>query len=265
MINRNYEQYLYDVDSARGAQKNGVYFIYSLTTEEIDLLDKAIESKPVINEVDKEMKVVSGAVRQLTEVVNEAKNYYYRENYKDDDFAKAKELHPSIMGLFQDYYKAYYAMREAFIKLQYKMLDADLNELKKDEQPIRYHVLMNLDQGRKIIRFIQETPDIGALNLSELDLMFNAFKAGLSDLEESIEQQDEAKEFGNSSIFLEGYTNLAGKFIISFRNLKQRVKKKDFNYTPTYPNVPDRGTPEKMIETYQEMFWAYNQLVRTYY
>ncbi|MBC9797219.1 DUF3829 domain-containing protein [Sinomicrobium weinanense] len=264
-VNFNYDNYFDLVDPDTGPQGIEVYGLYPLDAENIDWLDTAIESKPVIDEVDREMEMVSKAARQLAKVVNEAKDYYYRENYKDDHFAKAKELHPRLLESFKAYYIAYDAMQGTFMKLQYKMLEADLKGLKKGDGPIRYYLLKNLDQARKIITFIQETPDISTLSLSELNTLFNVFKTSLSDLEESMEHEDRIKEFGMYHGYLESYRSFADNFIVVFRNLKERVEKNDFSYLPTYPNIPDRGTPEKIMKVYKEMFQAYNNLVGRLY
>lgn len=86
-------------------------------------------------------KAVIAAMGTLLPLVAETKTYYDQKNYKDDAFAKGKELHGKLIAAFQAYDAAEDKLRSVWDERHRASRDAELARLEKE-------------QGRKSEQFV---------------------------------------------------------------------------------------------------------------
>jgi len=112
-----------------------MYGLYSLYDDGIEKCNKAAErgrsAEPSLPELEQAATELAAAYAELVPLVKKAEDYYQQQDYKDDQCAKAKEMHPKLMESFGRY-------RQAELKLQKGVDglkgDVDRRELTRLEQ-----------------------------------------------------------------------------------------------------------------------------------
>jgi len=91
-----------------------------------------------------------------TEVVNvhsEAQKYYEAEDYKDDDYARGKEIHARMRTAAGKYYKAIEVMDAALSEEEDKVAVTELEQFSKDKS-YSYYMRYSLFEAKKLFKVI---------------------------------------------------------------------------------------------------------------
>ena len=95
-------------DPRRGAWVREVY------PRQIERCRAAVEAvastPPAMNEIDAAAARLVRAAATLFPIVNEAHAYYRRQDHRDDDFARGRELHPQLVRAFDEHDAAHQAL-----------------------------------------------------------------------------------------------------------------------------------------------------------
>ncbi|MBK8718886.1 MAG: DUF3829 domain-containing protein [Deltaproteobacteria bacterium] len=101
---KRYFDWIDDPKVGPTGKETSVYGLYEIrdTKPCLDGIAKAAELEPDDADLEAAAKAFADAVSTAAPLMNEAYKYYDEDNYKDDKWAKAKELHPKAHGSDRD-------------------------------------------------------------------------------------------------------------------------------------------------------------------
>lgn len=141
---QSYDRYLSWVDAKAGPTCKERYVMYSLYTLYADGVEKCqnaaklgAETGPSLPILEKAAADLATAYAQLVTLTQSADDYYRQEDYKDDNCAKGKALHPQLMDAFARYLAAA------------EVLDNDL-DTRKAELETKELARIEQESGRKL-------------------------------------------------------------------------------------------------------------------
>ncbi|WP_400075717.1 YiiG family protein [Winogradskyella sp. R77965] len=264
----SYDRYFKWADREEGpsSKSKRIGGVSKLYDGELKKLEKAIEQDPEIEEVDDLMKVVLKDANALHDVIAKADSYYQKQDYKDDDFAKGKDLHKELVVAYDNYFNSYDAMYANFRVLQSSLKEFEANKYKENGELIRYNLMMELNKADDIFMLIGNLDSEGLkkIDLEEFKTKLSAFRAVHDDLEKlNGDEAQKTKEFGEVSMAkstLPSFIREGNSFIRECRNLQERIEKNDFDYGIVHPNIPANGSPLKLRKVYGDLVTNYNRM-----
>lgn len=166
--------------------KSNVYGLYSIdpknVTECTDAVAKAKKMPPTDAKLEAVADDYAKAVSELGQLIPVAYKYYDQKDYKDDNFAKAKELHPKLVAAFEKFGPANTALHEAIDGITKPMDLRELARIEKEEgKGFTYNRKNTLIQARTLIE--TSDPNGDKLAFATLEAAFTKFDTALSDLE----------------------------------------------------------------------------------
>lgn len=234
---------------------------------ELKTLKEAIERKPKFEEVDDLMNDVLEDATTLNRVVQKAKSYYDKEDYKDDNFEKGKQYHKELVIAYDSYFESYRKMYVAFKELQIRFNEFQANKYKENGQMVRYHLVIALNKAKQVLAQIGSLEGEGLLkmDLKKFQTSVSEYRVIHSELEKlssdaALKDTKEFTEFSSAKSSLLDFIEEGNDFIKECRNLQERIEKKDFSYSIVHPGIPDEGTSIKLKEEYFNMVKYYNRM-----
>ena len=107
--------------------------------------------------LDAAAKEYIDALGKLFVVVAEANTYYDRENYKDDQFAKAKEMHPRLREAMEAFASGSDKMSTAIEAENDKRLEAKMQRLEKEDgRKLPYLHMATMHEAKLLLRLISK-------------------------------------------------------------------------------------------------------------
>ncbi len=101
-------EYMHKVDRAKGPQAGREPSLF--TRNEIApcfaQLQQGMAAPPALAELDAAAQTYLAALQKLAPVLKDANEYYRQEDYKDDKYAKGKQLHTPLVAVFDEFGKA---------------------------------------------------------------------------------------------------------------------------------------------------------------
>ena len=105
-----YQSWIKDIKKGPTGKESHIYGIHDIHENVIKLCNKSMTEglaiEPAAPELDAAAKQYLDNLNALKEKVSEAHKYYERENYKDDKFAKGKEMHAPLVAAMTAFEKA---------------------------------------------------------------------------------------------------------------------------------------------------------------
>lgn len=133
-------------------KESNVYTLYDLDSYKSDLenAEKLIPQNPALT-IDKHAKEFITASLPLISIVSEAHYYYDQENYKDDNFAKGKELHPKLMSAFNAFEQALGKFESEYDKIYNERAAKQNEELKKQGKTLALDIQSIVNQSEQLL------------------------------------------------------------------------------------------------------------------
>jgi len=133
-------RYLSWVDAKNGPNCKEPYISYGLYTLYDDGVAKCQDaarlgstSGPSLPTLEKGATELAAAYAELVPLTKKAEDYYQQEDYKDDNCAKAREMHVQLMAAFGRYMKAYDSMKPDLSALKDQTDRAELDKIEKEQ------------------------------------------------------------------------------------------------------------------------------------
>lgn len=139
----SYRRYLLWVSERGGptCKEMNIYGLYSLYEDGVEKCNRAADRgrsmPPSLPQLEEAAADVAAAYAGLIPLVSKANDYYQQQDYKDDQCAKGREMHPLLIAAFQRYFKARARLEAGVDSLKG---EADQRELKR----------LELSQGRRL-------------------------------------------------------------------------------------------------------------------
>jgi hypothetical protein len=174
-----YLSWLRSAEQGPTGREDIVYGLYTLydPADCVAAIAAAAAQAPDLPPVEEAAARYAAALRELKRVTDEANDYYELEDYRDDGFAKGKQMHAVLMQAFAEFEAASDALTDGVAGLKRGLIERELARLRED--PARQR-----DYAAELLLFrAREMVDIGAVRQDELDL--EAFQASVAAYEEA--------------------------------------------------------------------------------
>lgn len=220
-------------------------------------INQAVKAKPALPVLDYAAAKYLYELRALAPLVSQAHRYYSQEDYKDDGFAKGKEMHLPLAGAFKAFINASDIYGAELEKESSALNAAQLAEIEKTEgRHIAWYRLALVTQGKQLsMKFDEESPDI-----NDVTKAIDAYGALLAEASKSTANEP-GKPIGWSIVL-----NRAETFLKDSKDLVRRLRDKT-PYSHGDKMMMDggsgwmvSGSPMRVLKSYNELVQASNGL-----
>lgn len=197
------------------------------------------------------------AAQVLEPLLKSADDYYEQENYKDDKFAKAKEMHPQLLAAYDEFGKADSGLRAVVQKINDDIQLANLAEIEKTEGRNAHFLVEALMLKAKTV--VRSEGDV-AMNKMDVAVVTEdvaAFEAAVKELETYMESHADEK----IGIMI---LSQAKSLLVTAKGLMRRVRDK-VEFDDGEKMIMEDANGAWMIEGSQPRLTRdYNTLVESY-
>lgn len=174
-----YASWVQDMSAGPTGKEMNIYGLYSLDGKGIAkckaTFEKVAKQEPSIVKLDSAALAYGDAIAALDKAVEAVYSYYDREDYKDDNFAKGKQLHAPLAESMHVFETASDNFSNELNAENDRLLEAELVKIEKTEgRKLPYlHASMMLE-AKKLVHIIEAanfSADIAALKLTDYEKM----------------------------------------------------------------------------------------------
>ncbi|MGH9943564.1 MAG: DUF3829 domain-containing protein [Pyrinomonadaceae bacterium] len=209
-------------------------------------LQKGLDVLPAVDDLDQGAQSYLAAMQKLKPVLKEANDYYKQEDYKDDEFAKGRELHGPLVAAFDEFERSSEQMRAAVDKYDTLYKERSLAEIERAEgRKLRYLTRAMMVRAKEMLR----AGDDKELTADKLQPALDAYSQSIDAAQAYFnEHKDEARNGGCWSSLESDAKSFLKEGKEKLRYLREHRK----------PPPPKRG-----IFSRDRFIDAYNSLIRS--
>lgn len=258
-INR-YQSWVKDMEKGPTGKEKHVYGLYELHDHEIakckEIVPPAIALQPASESLDKVAQAYLDKLLALNEKVIEANKYYDRENYKDDGFAKGKEMHGPLAAAMKEFLTAEEAFSAALDEENDGALKAQLAEMEAAGQKnLDYWTLSTVIKAKEVSKVMsEETFDVEAA--AKLVSAYEDSADGLNKY--ASEHKDEWAKADPRDRAAEAFRKAAKERLRRVRDNKPYSKGEQMNLNPSSGWMVE-GSSYKLQRYFNELIDAANR------
>jgi len=223
------ESYLRHIDEAKGPTgKEGSVYISKLDVSScLEAIGKAKALPPPMPDLEATVEPYRAALQALAPLVQSAYSYYDQKDYKDDNWAKGKQMHRPLMDAFAKFDQANKPFDDKVTALNEGLGARRLARLAKDpERRVEYLVANAANEAKKLVK-LAEIDELSKLNAPAYEAELQTFEKAWNDLDQYIgAHKAEADKVMALSIFMSAgvdYEKSAKEL------LRRKRDNKDFN------------------------------------
>ncbi len=234
----------------------GLYTIYE-TADCAKGVSDAASVTPKHQELEGASAAYVKSVQSLEPLLKEAEDYYEQENYKDDKFAKGKEMHGKLLAAWEDFKKADGGLRSVVQKISDERQTAELARVEKTlGRTAKFHVMNTFLQAKALVR-LESDVDMKKIDVGKVTEQLAVYEKAVKELEAFAEGQ----QSGKIDSF---YINAAKDVLVTAKGLMRRVRDKT-GFDAGERMMLDQPGAGWMIEGSQpRLIRDFNQLVDNY-
>ncbi|WP_423025162.1 YiiG family protein [Undibacterium sp. Ji42W] len=257
-----YRSWVKDMDAGPSGKEAVVYGLYKIDVDEIAKCQVSFTQagKTAPGKLDVAATAYINSLAELGTLVADADQYYSRDNYKDDAFAKGKKMHAPLtaaMKLFEEKSNIFSDEIEAEND---KVLDAEMQQLEKNEgRQLPYLQMALMSKAKHLIRLISEEKfdaATAAKALAEYESLTDEAIA-------YVKKNSESAASGWSSLerACEDYRKAAKERV---RRIRDKVPYSEGDKMMLKPGSAwmVEGSQEKVTKAYNELIEASNRMHR---
>lgn len=161
-----YSSWVKDMKAGPTGKETVVYGLYKIDPDATQSCKKdfakAAGQAPAMAKLDADGQAYIQALDALSTVVQEANTYYDRGNYKDDGFAKGKQLHPQLVERMEAFEAASGKFSDELDVQNDQVLETRMQQLEKEQgRTLPYLQMAAMSRAKQLVGFIQaETFDV---------------------------------------------------------------------------------------------------------
>ncbi len=248
-------------DAKEGAPQPGptgketrVFGFYQISDHDVTTCEKGLKlaiSKPEFKDASEKFKAVT---EKIVPAINEANVYYDRKDYKDDKFAKGKELHAKLWPLAEEFFKVSHEFRGIVVKANDARMEAELKEVEaKQGRKLLFQKLNVLAHAKASVRVAAEEK----APLTELEPLMVAYEKAVDEMKTyASSHKDEAEKVMMWSMF----ENKVEEYLKVLKDRVRRVRDKKA-YTSSEIRLLESGSGWMVEGSSAKANRAYNDLV----
>ncbi|WP_256642780.1 YiiG family protein [Stenotrophomonas sp. 9(2022)] len=256
---QSYTRWIKDVDAGPTGRESSIYGPFEISDYDMKQCDapvtEAIAAKPALTELDAAASRYQQALKALAPVSKEAHDYYERQDYEDDQFAKGKQMHGPLMAAF----KQFVAASEQFnAELERQNDAAQREQLKVLEQAEgrtrEYYRLAMMLEAKAIVELMTQD----AFDTAKAQERLDAFNRISDEAHAKVADQEPGKSDW------EGFEREAENFRRQGKERLQRVSEKRA-YSQfergmlDSPSMAPQGSPGKLMQEYNALVFQSNR------
>lgn len=256
---QSYTRWIKDVDAGPTGRESSIYGPFEISDYDMKQCDapvtEAIAAKPALAELDDAAGRYQQALKALAPVSKEAHDYYERQDYEDDQFAKGKQMHGPLMAAF----KQFVAASEQFnAELERQNDAAQREQLKVLEQAEgrtrEYYRLAMMLEAKAIVELMTQD----AFDTTKAQERLDAFNRISDEAHAKVADQEPGKSDW------EGFEREAENFRRQGKERLQRVSEKRA-YSRfergmlDSPSMAPQGSPAKLMQEYNALVFQSNR------
>lgn len=230
----------------------GLYTIY----ETDDCAKGVAEAKAVLPahaDLDRTSAAYVVAVQALDPLLKEADDYYEQENYRDDKFAKGKEMHPRLLAAWDVFKTADTELRDIVGRISDERQVAELARIEKEQGRNERYLMMNAFLQAKALMKLEANVDMSKMDLPKVQAQLAVYEQAVRDLEDFAAKQD-----GKVDSF---YISSAKDVLVTGKALMRRVRDKEPFSAGDKMMLSNPGAGWMVDGSQPRLIKDYNQLV----
>ena len=256
---QSYTRWIKDVDAGPSGRETNVYGPFEISDYDMKQCDapvsEAIAAKPALADLDAAAGQYQQALKALVPISKEAHDYYERQDYEDDRFAKGKQLHAPLMTAFKDFVVASETFNAELERQNDAAQREQLKALEQAEGRTReYYRLAMMLEAKAIVELMTEDDFDQAKARERLD----AFNRISDEAHAKVADQEPGKLDWNS------FEREAENFR---REGKERLQRVSANTPYTdferrmldSPSMAPRGSAGKLMQEYNSLVFQSNR------
>ncbi|WP_340570785.1 YiiG family protein [Stenotrophomonas sp. G106K1] len=256
---QSYTRWIKDVDAGPSGRETNVYGPFEISDYDMKQCDapvtEAIAARPALADLDAAAGQYQQALKALVPISKEAHDYYERQDYEDDRFAKGKQLHAPLMTAFKDFVVASEAFNAELERQNDAAQREQLKALEQAEGRTReYYRLAMMLEAKAIVELMNEDDFDQAKARERLD----AFNRISDEAHAKVADQEPGKLDWNS------FEREAESFR---REGKERLQRVSANTPYTdferrmldSPSMAPRGSAGKLMQEYNSLVFQSNR------
>ena len=231
----------------------GTYTIYD-TSDCRKNVEKANALEPRDAELEAAASAYAEAVSKLEPLLKEADDYYSQQDYKDDQMAKGRALHPRLVAAWDAFASADQKLRGGVEAINDRRAAERLAEIERSEgRKTRYHVEALMIHAKRVVRAQDRPkPDIAAIAQA-----VNEYESSVK----ALEQLSGADGDKIGSFFIGN----AKSFLTTAKQLMRRIRDKVPYSTGDKMMLGGgggwmvEGSPQRLLRDYNQLIESYNR------
>jgi hypothetical protein len=269
---KRYFDWIDDPKVGPTGKETSVYGLYEIrdTKPCLDGIAKAAELEPDDADLEAAAKAFADAVSTAAPLMNEAYKYYDEDNYKDDKWAKAKELHPKLLAAIETFEGTNAKLREIVGNRNDALQERDLSRIEAEMgKTLMWHQRKIMVLSKKVM----DTADVEVAPEFKLDLavfepLVNELETELSATEEygkaHKEELDSVTMYSSFQSEAEEFKKIA-KEVLRRKRDNQAFTKDDLERFASGPASWVEGSPAKLLDKYNSLVSRSNSLNYSFY
>lgn len=216
---------------------------------------QAAAAKPLLPALDAAAKRYLAALKTLQPLGNQVRDYYEREDYQDDGFAKGKQLHAPLMAALSEFAEASHAFsaeldaqNDAAQREQLKAME------KADGRTREYYRLSMMIEAKDIVGLLQEDQ----FDVAKANALVAQFNAVSDEAHAKVANQDPGKmDWNNFEVAAENFRKEAKA------RIKRVVDKTPYSDMERgwmdNPTLAPEGSPGRLLRRYNDLVFQSNR------
>jgi hypothetical protein len=223
-------------------------------------LDKAKGLSPSLPDLEGAAEAYRTAATDLVPLIQAAYKYYDQKDYKDDAFARAKEMHGPLSEAFKRFFEADKALDAKFAVLKDALDERSLKRLESDpNRKLQYLVEKSIADAKKLLDASNVTK-LEELDEAKFQAALTAYDTDVTNLETFVgENKAEASKVSSIDSVIRYGQDLVKT---SKALIRRKREKKDFNkefFSGSNPRMVE-GHPAQVVDKFNQMIRQTNSL-----
>lgn len=254
-------------------KETNIYTPYEISDPQtcVDGVKTAVDAEPDDPDLEAAGTAFADSLVETAAIINEAHKYYDEKNYKDDGFAKGKELHPKLMAAYEKFGEADKKLREIVSTQNDALQERELATVEKEMGK------SNLWHNKKVMIVAKKLMNAGDVEVTpELKLDMATFEPALEEFEKAL---DEAQTYAKGHKEETDSVTLYTSFLDSAEQMKKtakellRRKRDGSGFTKeeldrvangwSFEQI--EGSPAKLSKDYNDLVQSSNRLSWNFY
>ncbi|MFV0678711.1 YiiG family protein [Ottowia sp.] len=257
-----YASWVKNMDTGPTGQESIVYGLDTLASSAVsnckDDITAAVAQTPAIDGLDNAARAYLDALLPLNDKLNEADNYYSRENHKDDAFAKGKAMHQPLRQAMQAFEVASTAMSNALDVENDKRQATELARVEQTEgRKLRYWHMATMADAKHLVHIL----DKASFNMEDATAKLAAYEKTADELVAYAKAHEDERPMMWSSVdqHLETFRVAAKERLRRVRD-KTPYNSGERMIVGTDGEWMVKGSPGKLVHAYNDLIKSSNSL-----